>query len=80
MNDIAYGMVQETYYFGTVARISYGIAVYSWPESEGTVSIIASAHDVSSNKDQVEHLVCLCNRDHLEPKHLNNIVEDFLSS
>ena len=80
MNDITYGIVKETYSLGTAERISYGIAVYSNTEHIGTACVIASLHDVSSEKEKIADLVSLCNRHHLAPEHLTDVISDFLNT
>lgn len=79
MNGILYGIIQEMYSLGTETRISYGIAVYSDPESNGTASVISSVLDISDNKEKIDTLVRLCNSHRLSPIHLQDIIEDFLA-
>lgn len=80
MTDITYGIVLETYSPDDEARVSYGIAVYSHSEQDGTASIIASVHDITSDRERIANLVMMCNRGHLAPEHLNDVVEDLLVS
>ena len=79
MNGIFYGIIQEMYVLGTENRISYGIAVYSDPEINGTASVITAVHDISGNKKMMDALVLMCNSHHLSPIHLKDIIEDYLA-
>lgn len=80
MNSITYGTVAESYSLGDTVRVSYGIAVYSHAESDGTATVIASVHDVSAEKDRTDDLVSLCNHHHLDPEQLFDVIDDFLAS
>jgi len=80
MNSITYVTVTESYSLGNTSRVSYGIAVYMHAECDGTSAIIASVHDVSTEKDKVDDLVFLCNLHHLDPVQLCDIIDDFLAS
>lgn len=80
MNNITYGTVSETYSLGDTSRVSYGIAVYSCAESDGTSTVIASVHDVSAEKGRIDELVSLCYRHHLDPEQLFDVIDDFLAS
>ena len=65
-------MVQMTtglFFLEGVPYTSYGIQC-------GDVVI----HDVSLDKESMENLVALCNREDLAPVHLRDIVEDFLEA
>ena len=79
MNEIVYGIIRETYSLGTETRVSYGIAAYADSDTTGTASVIAAVRDISGSKEKIDALVLLCNRCHLEPIHLQNIIEDFLA-
>ena len=65
-------MVQMTtglFFLEGVPYTSYGIQC-------GDVVI----HDVSLDKESMENLVALCNREDLAPVHVRDIVEDFLAA
>lgn len=79
MSEILYGTVCEVYSLGNTERVSYGIAAYSHAEYDGTASIITSVHDISPRKEQVDGLVCLCNRCRLSSEHLSDAVSDFFA-
>lgn len=34
--------------------------------------------DISTNKEKVESLINLCNKNNLSPMHLDDVIEDFL--
>ncbi len=79
---ILYELVEEVYHCNNcndICRISYGIAAYIHSEEEEFASIIASAHDISSDREKVLDLVSRCNRMELSPAHLADVIEDFLS-
>ena len=80
MNNVTYGTVTESYTLGNTSRVSYGIAVYSHAESDGTATVIASVHDVSSEKNKLDDLASLCNLHRLAPEHLCDVIDDFLAS
>lgn len=40
---------------------------------------ICTVHDVTCEREQLEGLVCLCNRNNLSFCHLYDVIEDFLS-
>ena len=78
MGSITYGVVKEIYYYGQEAREAYGLVVYSDAEEDGTATIIASAHDLTDERDRVENLAERCNAEEVELIHFDDIVEDFL--
>lgn len=45
-----YGITEERYALEKDSRVSYGIAAYSDTDEDGTAMIIASVHDVTSDK------------------------------
>lgn len=80
MMNITYGVTEEIYSWGATSRISYGIAAYADTEEDDTAIIVASAHDITSDKQALAELVSLCNRLELSTIHLNDVVEDFLAN
>ena len=80
MSNITYGTVTEVYSLGEDSRISYGIVAYSDANDTGTASVIASVHDVTSDKGTLNGLATLCNDLQLDPVHLCDIIDDFLAS
>ena len=77
--NVTYAVTEEKYTFGNKSRISYGIVAYTNSEQDCTATIIASVHDVTSDKQRLISLVDDCNRLELSPMHLHDVVEDFLS-
>ncbi len=78
--SITYGLIKEEYRFEEYTRVSYGIAAYANTEINETATIVASVHDVTSNKQALEELVLLCNSMALSLVHLNCVIDDFLAS
>ena len=78
MKNITYAVSEERYTFDNEMRISYGIVAYSNAEKDGSKTIVASVHDVTSDKYSLTELVNDCNRLELSTVHLNDVVEDFL--
>ncbi len=79
MIDVTYAVTEEKYTLRNESRISYGIAAYLDADPNGTVTIVASVHDITPNKEKLSKLVDDCNRLKLSTVHLSDIVEDFLS-
>ena len=79
MMNVTYGVTEEIYSLGAASRVSYGIAAYADAEEEGTATIVASVHDVTTDKQALDELVSLCNRLELSTVHLMDVVEDFLA-
>ena len=74
-----YGITEENYALEKDSRVAYGIAAYSDADKDGTATIIASVHDVTSDKEALAALVSLCNSLELSPIHLYDVVADFLA-
>lgn len=70
-----YMVVREQYMGTTRSRIAYGIAAVE--EYDGHIIVMRSIPDISQEFSPIARLVRFCNRLHLEPIHLNEIVEDF---
>ncbi len=75
---IIYTLVEEKYTLNGKEYISYGVSGFADTNDE-SASVIASAHHITHKKNRLAVLVALCNRLKLEPIHLNDVVEDFLS-
>ncbi len=80
MNTFTYGVVEEKYKLKNKIRIAYGIAIYADAENNGTATIVASMRDLTTNQSSAEGLVDYCNRLQLSPKHLDDVIEDFLAN
>ena len=76
---ITYGITEELYSLGEIRRTSYEIAAYADVDEEGTATIVASVHDITSDKHKLAELVRKCNQLGLSVVHLNDVVEDFLT-
>ena len=72
-----YILVQSTYANGTCTRTSFGIAVVA--KNDESMATLETYADLSSNKTSVQELVRMFNEAELEPIHLEDIVQDFLS-
>ena len=79
MMNVTYGVAEEIYSLGSSSRTSYGIAAYADADEDGTATIVASVHDVTTDKQAIDELVSLCNRLDLSTVHLIDVVEDFLA-
>ena len=79
MMSITYGLIEEKYNCGGENRTSYGIAVYSNAEVDGSSTVIESVHDVTCDKERISRLIRDCNELHLSHVHLLDVVEDFLT-
>jgi hypothetical protein len=75
---ITYGITEEIYTLGEASRRSFGIAAYADAAEDNTATIVASVHDITSDRTKLEQLVTTCNRSHLSLVHLMDVVEDFL--
>lgn len=79
MMNVIYSVTEERYTLGNESRISYGIAAYANTEQSGTATIIASVHDITSDKEKLSKLVDNCNSLKLSSIHLYDVIDDFLS-
>jgi len=70
-----YMVVSEQYMGKARSRTAYGIAAVE--EYDGHIIVMQSIPDISPEFLPIARLVQICNRLHLEPIHLNEIVEDF---
>ena len=73
---ITYGPAEEKYSIGNKTRTSYGIVAYADADNNDTVTIIASIHDITSDKSKLIKLIELCNSENLSLIHLEDIIED----
>lgn len=80
MPSITYGVTEEVYSLSGNSRRSYGIAVYSNSEIDGTATVLTSVNDISSDREKLEELVEICNRAELSLIHLNDVINDFLAN
>ena len=59
------------------SRRCYGIALVS--VCEGIPSVLESFLDVSSDREQIQQLVALCNDLKIDPIHLPDVLDDYLA-
>ena len=59
MMNITYGVTEEIYSLGHSYRTSYGIAAYADSEVDGTAIIVASVHNITSDRSALAELVTL---------------------
>ena len=79
--NINYDIIEEKYYDKSNTRISYGIVAYAneiGNELNGV--IIASIHDISSNRSMIVNLITKCNNLSLSLEHLEEVIEDNIFS
>ena len=79
MSDITYDIVEECYHLKGATRVAYGVVAYADAEELGTATIVASAHDVTSRRAEMEELVTDINRGDLSLCHFREVVADFLA-
>ncbi len=78
-SKVTYGLVKEVYYLnGRKSRKAYGVAGYANSEEDGTLTIVWSANDLSTDRKAVSELVERLNESDVSPIHLPDIIQDFL--
>ena len=80
MTSVTYGLVEEHYCLNGGKRTSYGIAAYSNAEEDGTLTVVASVHDVTSVRSDLVELIEKCNDLELSLVHLEDAIDDFLAN
>lgn len=73
-----YILREEKYDCGATNRKTYGVAAIEI--CDDIMMVIESIADISTNKADVENLVCKLNKIDLEPLFLENAIHDFLLS
>jgi len=58
--------------------VVYGIALAL--VQDGSMNILYSVEDICSEPSQLSQLVQLCNDLHLDPIHLQDVIDDFLAA
>lgn len=71
-------ILTECTYYGSITRTGYGIAASEI--QDGIPVILESYHDISPTKAPIQDLVSLCNDLALDPMHLSDVVNNYLSS
>ena len=79
MRAITYGIVEESYRLKGETRVAYGVVAYADAGELGTATIVASAHDVTPRRAEMEDFVADINRGRLSLRHFIEAVEDFLA-
>ena len=79
MTDITYGIVEAQYCLNKTKRIKYGVVAYCDGDAENDVIVIASIHDVTSEKNKLLELINKCNNCKLSLIHLDDVIQDFLA-
>ena len=77
--SITYGVVKESYILDGVSRKAYGLVAYADAELDGTATIVASARDLTENRERIEAFARRCNEGKISLVHFDDVVEDFLS-
>ena len=79
MSSVTYGVSKEIYSYKGATREAYGLIAYANADTDGTLTIVASANDLSCDEIKLQELANKCNEGNLELIHFNDIVEDFLA-
>ncbi len=74
---VKYILTETTYHSEEVNRIGYGMAAII--VEDGVAVVLRSANDLITDRLKAEELVHLCNEHQLSVKHLNDVVEDFIT-
>lgn len=70
-----YILVRNTYYYQSKSFCRYGIAIME----SNSGAIIKTVSDISCTRSPITDLIKLCNRLHLDPRQLADVIDDFLS-
>lgn len=76
---ITYTLIEEEFISYNSTYISYGINVCEKAENDSKPTLVASVHDITTDKLKLSKLISSCNKLKLSVIHLNDIIEDFLS-
>lgn len=79
MSNITYGVSKEIYSYKGSTREAYGLVAYANADIDGTLTIVASANDLSCDEIKLQELANKCNEEKLLLVHFNDVVEDFLA-
>ena len=77
-NRVIYGVREEIYRIDGGVRRGYGIVAYARSGEDTVSTVVAAVSDVTSDEEKLLDLVRLCNDLALDPRHLHDVVEDFL--
>ena len=74
-NNYLYSILEDKYIFEGQAHTGFGIVIISTTVNE----VVAKIEDITTSKYELCTLVQLCNDLSLDPIHIHDVVEDFLS-
>lgn len=74
-NNFMYSIFEDKYILEGQPYISFGILIISTIDSK----VVTKIEDITTSKYELYSLVQLCNDLSLDPIHIYNVVEDFLS-
>jgi len=77
---VTYGIIEERYTLRGELRLSYGVAAYADVGQDSASAVLASAHDVSSDREKLSELIQKFNRSALSLIHFDDAIRDFLDS
>lgn len=72
-----YVLITGEYLVDDQLHIGYGISVKSTESTESNAKTVFQ--DISTDQNAIANLVLLCNLNELDPVHLQDVVQDFLS-
>ncbi len=78
-NTVTYGVVKEIYRLNGRKRVAYGIAAYADAEEDGTLTILLSINDITTDRKALSRLIKMLNENRASLKHIRDIAEDFIS-
>lgn len=76
MENVTYGVTEETYSVNGSVRNSYGIACYADVDECGSATIIKSVRDITSDYNMIVEVVRQFNANKLDLLHFDNVVDD----
>jgi len=78
--DLRYEVIEEDRILDGLQYRSYGIAVYAKSNADGSIKVIQTIHDITTNRARLCALVKQCNLLGLSLLHLNDVIEDYLAN
>ena len=76
---VTYGIIEEVYTFKGERRVSYWVAAYADADQSGTSAVIASIHDITSDRESLSERIQQFNRSALSVLHLDDAITDLLA-
>lgn len=74
-NNFLYSIFEDEYFLEGETHIGFGICITSTSDNE----VVTKIEDVTASKYDIFALIQLCNELSLDPIHIYDVVEDFLS-